>query len=54
MFDPVWFGNDIVPRWEALAIAGGTVVGITILAFVAVLATCLLVLNVGKRLWKWL
>jgi hypothetical protein len=25
MFDPVWLGNYIVPRWEAIALLLGTV-----------------------------
>lgn len=35
MFDPVWFGNHIVPRWEALALSA---VPVLLAALVFVLA----------------
>lgn len=50
MFDPVWFGNQIVSRWEAVAIAAGGVVVILVAALVIVLTGCWIILSIGKML----
>jgi len=52
MFDPVWLGNHIVPRWEALLIVGGSIVSACLLAFGLVICSCWLALKASKRLSK--
>jgi hypothetical protein len=52
MFDPVWLGNYIVPRWEAFAIVGGFTVVATAVAFSVVIGCCWLSVHLGKRLSK--
>lgn len=50
MFDLVWLGNYIVPRWEAFAVIGGSIVGICLLAFGVVVGGCWLAVYIGTRL----
>ena len=45
MFDPVWFGNQIVPRWEALSMAAGGVV-ISMAAIVIVITGWWVILSI--------
>lgn len=43
--EPVWLGNSIVPRWEAIAILGGGLA----LAVLTIAATVCIVYFVWKR-----
>lgn len=49
MFDPVWIGNYIVPRWEAFAIAGGSIIAACALAIGLIFGGCWIALKVGRR-----
>lgn len=48
MFEPVWLGNNIVPRWEALLFVGGLIV----LWAVAALIIFVGVFYALRSIWK--
>ncbi len=49
MNDPVWLGNHIIPRWEAVSLLGLSVV-VSVVIGVAVLIAA----GYGiKFVWKW-
>ena len=49
MFEPVWLGNYIVPRWEAELFVGGSLVLSALVAFAIVIGTIYLAMFVWKQ-----
>jgi hypothetical protein len=50
MFEPVWLGNYIVPRWEAIAV----VLGVPAVGLFVMIIACALVYSGIVRVIKWM
>ena len=53
MFDPVWFGNSIIPLWEALLLTFSAL-GLFIVAAVTMGIVIFAVVNIATFIWRLL